>query len=340
MQNSWDEIYINHCFELAIQGIGTASPNPLVGAVVVKNEKIIGVGYHHKYGEVHAEPDALSNCTEDVEGSTLYCNLEPCCHTNKQTPPCTDLIIQRKIKRVVISNLDPNPAVAGKGVSKLRDAGIEVLVGVQQEQGLKLNEIFFKWIQTGLPFVHLKWAQTLDGKISTLSGDSKWISDELARTEVHQMRLKYDGVLIGRQTLNNDNPRLDIRHVDSKGKNPWKIIVGNRDKIDKTTLLSQNKDEKSLFVGSIEDNKEAWKNMLRGLGEKKISSLLVEGGGKTLAALLKYDLFDKITVYIAPKILGHGMSYCDDQWQNIIQAKKLEIIESKMVGKQIRVDLK
>lgn len=338
MNQVWDEIYIKRCFELAVLGTGLASPNPLVGAVVVKNEKIIGEGFHRKYGSAHAEPDALSNCTEDVSGATLYCNLEPCCHLKKQTPPCTELIIKRGLKRVVISNLDPNPEVAGKGVKALREAGIEVDIGLLQEEGEKLNQVFFHWMKTGMPFIHLKWAQTLDGKIATISGDSKWISDEHARKEVHQMRLKYDGILVGRETLNQDNPRLDIRHVDAKGKTPWKIIVGDVEKMDKSSQVMKNADGKSLFVGKVQDDSESWKNLFQNLAKEKISSVLVEGGGKTLSALLKHELFDLVTVYIAPKILGAGRSYCDQEVEKIEQSLKLKIISTQKVGDQIRVD--
>ncbi|MDH5581366.1 MAG: bifunctional diaminohydroxyphosphoribosylaminopyrimidine deaminase/5-amino-6-(5-phosphoribosylamino)uracil reductase RibD, partial [Bdellovibrionales bacterium] len=221
------QIYMEKAISLAINGRGLVSPNPLVGAVIVKDGKIIGEGFHERAGTDHAEVVAIKNAIEDVSGSTLYCNLEPCCHTDKRTPPCVDLLIEKKIKRVVLCNLDPNPKVCGKGIKLLRAAGIEVELGLLEKEGKKLNETFFKFITSGLPFVHLKMAMSLDGKIALANGKSKWITCEDSRKIVHQMRFDYDAVMIGRETLNKDNPKLTIRDVESFGKCPYRIVMGN-----------------------------------------------------------------------------------------------------------------
>lgn len=189
------EEYMKIAIELAKKGIGYTSPNPIVGCVVVKKGKIIGKGYHEKYGSFHAERNALLNIAENPEGADLYVTLEPCSHFGK-TPPCTEIIIEKKIKRVIIGASDPNPLVAGKGIEKLRNAGIEVICGVLEKECIELNEIFFKYIKTGIPFVSLKYAMTLDGKIATYTGDSKWITGESARRHVHELRKQYSAILV------------------------------------------------------------------------------------------------------------------------------------------------
>lgn len=189
------EEYMKIAIELAKKGIGYTNPNPQVGCVIVKNNKIIGKGYHEKYGLNHAERNALLNSDADFEGADLYVTLEPCSHFGK-TPPCADLIIEKKIKRVIIGAKDPNPQVAGKGIEKLRNAGIEVICGVLEEECLKLNEIFFKYIQTQMPFVSIKYAMTLDGKIACYTKDSKWVTGEIARNSVQYLRKKYSAILV------------------------------------------------------------------------------------------------------------------------------------------------
>lgn len=332
-----DEQYIKMCFELAKKGMGLVSPNPLVGAVIVQDNIIIGKGNHEFYGGPHAEPNAIDTASELVEGATLYCNLEPCCHTNKQTPPCTNKIIESKIKRVVISNLDPNPEVAGKGVKKLRAAGIAVTVGVLEEEGRELNEVFFKYIQSQKPFVHIKLAQTLDGKIATDSGDSKWISNESARTRVHEWRMKYDAILVGRNTLTKDNPTLNIRMgVESKGKCPFRVVIGSIDKMDlslklftdeysyKTIIATTENSYRNCeerYLKELESNKVKilliktvnnsldLEDLLVKLGSLKITSLLVEGGQSVITSFIDQDQYDKLSLFICPKIIGNGISY-------------------------------
>ncbi|RLA65720.1 MAG: bifunctional diaminohydroxyphosphoribosylaminopyrimidine deaminase/5-amino-6-(5-phosphoribosylamino)uracil reductase RibD [Epsilonproteobacteria bacterium] len=327
-----DQDYIQKTLQLATRGVGFVSPNPLVGAVIVKDGKIIGEGYHQKSGENHAEVNAIANATEDVAGATLYCNLEPCCHTKKRTPPCTELIIAKKLKKVVIANLDPNPLVSGKGIEKLKNAGIETTSGVLEKEGRKLNEIFFKYISTGIPFIHLKMAQTLDGKLATSTGDSKWITDEKARAQGHQLRLKYDGVLVGRKTLNKDNPYLNIRMgVDAGDKIPFRVILGNPSKMklkshvftdeypEKTIVVTGNKvwktienkrkvffKDKGIEVITVNETAKGLdlREVLMNLGFLGITSILVEGGEKIITSFINQNIYDKITVFIAPKIFG------------------------------------
>ncbi|WP_417337037.1 bifunctional diaminohydroxyphosphoribosylaminopyrimidine deaminase/5-amino-6-(5-phosphoribosylamino)uracil reductase RibD [Halobacteriovorax marinus] len=359
-----DEQYIRRCFALAKKATGMTSPNPLVGSVIVQDNIIIGEGYHQRYGEPHAEPNAINNAVEPVEGATLYCNLEPCCHTNKQTPPCVNKIIESKIKRVVISNLDPNPYVAGNGVKKLREAGIAVSVGILEEEGRELNEVFFKYITTQKPFVHIKLAQTLDGKIATDSGDSKWISSELARERVHQWRKKYDAVLIGRNTLENDDPTLNIRMgVDAEGKHPFRIILCSVDKLStefkvfndsasaKTIILTsansldncseekieffENKGVRIITVEKKEDSFDL-SDLLLKLGALKISSILVEGGQSVITAFIDQVEYDKLSLFICPKIIGNGISYYkNDKKQKMSEAIQLNISEIENFDGQI-----
>ena len=341
MDRSVHEQYIKRCFSLARKGMGTVSPNPLVGSVIVKDNIILGEGNHEFYGGPHAEPNAIANCKEDRSGATLYCNLEPCCHTNKQTPPCVNTIIKNKIKRVVISNLDPNPNVSGNGVKLLEDAGLEVIVGVLEEEGRELNEAFFKFIQTNKPFVHIKLAQTLDGKIATDTGDSKWISNDSARVIVHEWRLKHDAVLVGRNTLSKDNPTLNIRMgVDSKGKVPYRIVMGSVDKMDLSfNLFSDKWSDRTIIATTVKSYNNASdaqlehiKNngisvvftelingsmdlelLLKKLGKLKITSVLVEGGKSVITSFINQKQYDKISFFVCPKIIGNGISYYENE---------------------------
>ena len=347
MSKKIHEQYIKRCFTLAKKGMGTVSPNPLVGSVIVKDNIILGEGYHEVYGSLHAEANAIKNSSESLIGSTLYCNLEPCCHTNKQTPPCANKIIKSGISKVVISNLDPNPFVAGNGVKILQDAGIEVIVGLLEEEGREINESFFKFIQTNKPFVHIKLAQTLDGKIATDTGDSKWISNNSAREIVHQWRLKYDAVLVGRKTLTKDNPTLNIRMgIDSKGKVPYRIVMGSIEKMDLTyKLFSDEWSHRTIIVTTIESYNNASNTkveeisakkikvvftdsidgsmdlnlLLEKLGRLKITSILVEGGRSVITSFIDQKQYDKISFFVCPKIIGNGISYYENE--NLIDMK-------------------
>ena len=329
MTNTIDKKYMRLCFDLSKNGSGSVSPNPLVGAVIVKTGKIISTGYHQRCGEEHAERNAINAADQDITGATLYCNLEPCMHTDKQTPPCVPVIISNGIKRVVISNEDTNPKVNGRGIRILEEAGIEVLSNVLEEEGRELNRFYFKFIETGLPYVTVKMATSLDGKISAAEGIQTWFTGKASKVFVHRQRSIYDAVLVGANTINVDNPRLTVR--EAKGRNPIRIILdGNlssqieseifNDQESKTLVLcSANADEKrksGFKIKDIEliefetgdDNKLDLREVLKKLSVLKITSLFVEGGGQVFMQFISQRLFDEIIVLKAPVILDRGVN--------------------------------
>lgn len=324
-----EEQFMKRAIELAKQGVGWTAPNPLVGAVVVKNGRVIGEGYHRKYGELHAERNALAACTEDPAGATLYVTLEPCCHYGK-TPPCTEIIIEKKIAKVVIGSRDPNPKVAGKGARILREHGIEVVEDYMREACDALNPVFFHYITTKTPYVVLKFAMTLDGKIATRTGASKWITGEAARNHVHQLRGRYAGILAGIGTVLADDPMLNCR-IDGAHQ-PLRIILDSHLRIPMGSRLVRSAKEYPLLIvcnESTRDREEGtnriqkleeagakvWtlpeKNghpdlnvLMQRLGEEKIDSVLIEGGGTVNEAALKAHIVHRVYAYIAPKIFG------------------------------------
>ena len=324
-----EEQFMKRAIELAKQGAGWTAPNPLVGAVVVKNGRVIGEGYHRKYGELHAERNALAACTEDPAGATLYVTLEPCCHYGK-TPPCTEIIIEKKLAKVVIGSRDPNPKVAGKGARILREHGIEVVEDYMREACDALNPVFFHYITTKTPYVVLKFAMTLDGKIATRTGASKWITGEAARNHVHQLRGRYAGILAGIGTVLADDPMLNCR-IDGAHQ-PLRIILDSHLRIPMGSRLVRSAKEYPLLIvcnESIRDREEeasriqkleeagakVWilpeKNghpdlnvLMQRLGEEKIDSVLIEGGGTVNEAALKAHIVHHVYAYIAPKIFG------------------------------------
>lgn len=314
--------YMKRALDLAELGSSTVSPNPLVGAILVKNGKIIGEGFHKRKGEAHAEVLAIENATENVEGSTLFCTLEPCCHTNKSTPPCIDLILRKKIKKVVIATRDPNPMVAGKGIELLKDNKVEVVEDILKEEAIRQNEIFFKNMLNQKPFIHIKVGSTLDGRIATDSGDSKWITSEYARQEVHELRKKYDAVMIGKNTLRNDNPRLNARADEIEIKEGIKIIVGDLEERDlnlnifKSTKpiinIYNNKKLANEKIKSIKRN-SSWDETFKDLFKLDICSVLIEGGSILVSSLLKEGEYDRATFYLSPKIIGNGPSLFNDK---------------------------
>lgn len=333
---------------LARKGMGKTSPNPLVGAVVVKNDQIIGKGYHKKYGEPHAEVNALKSCGDKAKDATLYVNLEPCCHYGKKTPPCTDTIKKSGIKKVVCATLDPNPQVNGRGIRILRESGIEVDLGIVEEEAKRLNEIYLKFITTGLPFVILKIAQTLDGKIATKLGDSKWITQEDSRRFVHSLRSWVDAVLVGANTVRKDDPELTIHQA--KGENPLRIILDSSGKLSSNSkVIKENQNGKTIVATinqkireKFKEKAEIWKikkgedgrvdlvHLLRKAGENQIASLLVEGGSKVFSSFLKEKLVDKIYYFLSPKILGEGLpSFGDLGIKEISDSIKLRDCEIK-----------
>ncbi|HZY10270.1 MAG TPA: bifunctional diaminohydroxyphosphoribosylaminopyrimidine deaminase/5-amino-6-(5-phosphoribosylamino)uracil reductase RibD [Bacteroidota bacterium] len=326
-----DEIFMLECLKLAKKGAGYVSPNPMVGSVFVKDNKVIGRGYHKIFGQPHAEVNALKAVRGSLKGATLYTNLEPCNYYGK-TPPCTEAIIKSKISRVVVGMKDPNSLVSGNGIRQLRQAGITVKVGVLEDDCKKLNEVFTKYITTGLPFVTLKIAQTLDGKIADTNGNSKWITNSHSRAIVHQLRSQYGAVLVGAGTVKKDNPKLTVRDV--QGKNPIRIILDGRFTIDPSAkVLSTNSTTKTMlftteqFVKRSPEKKKlllkkgveifslpgnnggklSIAEILEILGKKGISSVLVEGGAQVFSTFLKLNLVDKFLFFVSPKLLYGGL---------------------------------
>ena len=322
------EEYMRRALELARKGEGHTSPNPMVGCVVVKDGRIISEGYHEKYGEFHAERNALTRCTEDTAGADLYVTLEPCCHQGK-TPPCTDIIIEKKIARVFVGSMDSNPLVAGKGVQILRDHGIYVEIGILDAECRKLNEVFYHYIATKTPFVVMKYAMTLDGKIACATGDSKWVTGEIARTQVHRMRGRYRGIMVGIGTVLADDPMLNCR-VEG-GVDPVRIIcdsnlhIPTESQIVKTALdietivaCSQEALESERKQEKIRRLKEAGiqiigtegahgvnlVELMKKLGGQNIDSILLEGGGTLNASALEDGIVNKVYAYIAGKLIG------------------------------------
>ncbi|AFA46869.1 bifunctional diaminohydroxyphosphoribosylaminopyrimidine deaminase/5-amino-6-(5-phosphoribosylamino)uracil reductase RibD [Acetobacterium woodii] len=317
------QFYMQRALELAIKGRGQVNPNPLVGAVIVKDDVIIGSGYHEKYGGFHAERNALAACTQSAEGATLYVTLEPCCHQGK-TPPCTEAIIENKINRVVIGAKDPNPFVSGKGIEILKKHGITVIIGVEEEICQEINNIFFHYIKNKTPYVIMKYAMTVDGKIATYSGKSQWISGESARAAVHQTRSEVAGIMVGVNTILQDDPQLTCR-VEG-GKNPRRIIcdthlrtplsskiVASARKIP-TYLATCSRDQKKIkrfeimgckiLAVSKKGDHLNLQELMKQLGAEEIDSILLEGGGTLNFSALKSGIVNKLQVYLAPKIFG------------------------------------
>lgn len=310
-----DIYFLEKTLELARNAEGHTSPNPMVGAVIVKNNKEISYGFHKKSGSPHAEIEAINNAKVNIKGATLYVSLEPCCHFGR-TPPCVDKIIESGIKRVVIASLDPNPIVHGKSVSKLRKAGIKVSVGFFSKEARRLNEVFFKNMETKRPFVVVKLAQSLDGKITDGSGESKWITGARARKFARKLRDKYDCVLAGVNTVIKDNPRLD-----GVKKIPYKVIIDPQLRIPKDAYLLKNDSQKLIIFASTKAKKKSLKNtkvffikekkgklpvkeILSTLNQHGIMSVFVEGGSRTAANFFEEKLVDKVHFFIAPIILG------------------------------------
>jgi len=307
--------------DLAQLGEGNVNPNPLVGAVLVKDGRIVGRGYHRRFGEAHAEIFALEEAAEASRGATLIVTLEPCCHRGK-TPPCTDRIIEAGVARVVLGIRDPNALVNGKGIACLREAGIEVTEGVLAEEAARQNEIFLCFAATGRPFVQLKIALSLDGRIATRSGDSKWISGEASRTETHRLRRKFASVLVGVGTVVADDPELSVRHVT--GRDPIPIVLDPSGRIPQNARLLGSGASAIVVTSSMSAAKEhaltsrgvrVWRLplqeglldlplLLHRLAEASIDSVLVEGGGETAARFVEAGLVDKVAFFIAPMLIG------------------------------------
>lgn len=324
MAESKDIRFMRKAVELAEKGIGFVNPNPLVGAVIAKNGKIIGHGFHELYGGPHAEINAL-NSTNNAGGATLYVTLEPCNHHGK-TPPCTDRIIADKISRVVIGIKDPNPLVNGKGIKQLKQAGIKVETGILKNEIHKLNEVYIKYIREKRPFCVLKTAMTMDGKISTFNGESRWISNEKSRKFVHELRHKYSAIMVGVNTIIKDNPVLTDRSDHSRKKHPVRIVVDSygrtptesnvfNTKLAPTWFAITNKTEQKFIDDATsrgceiivcpEKNKKVNLDFLsERLGEKGIDSVLIEGGSTLNFSAIEEGIVDKVYSFISPKLLG------------------------------------
>ncbi len=346
---------MSRALELAKLGKGFVNPNPLVGAVIVKNNRTIGEGYHKEYGGPHAEINAFSNAIEDVSQADMYVTLEPCSHYGK-TPPCVDEIIKRDIKKVVIAMEDPNPLVSGRGINKLKEHGIEVIVGVLEKEAQKINEVFIKYISTNLPFCILKTAMTLDGKIAAYTGDSKWITGEASRKHVHMLRHEISSIMVGIGTVVKDNPNLTTRLDHMSFRNPTRIIVDTSGRIPLNSNVLECNEEKQTVVAVTERaHKEKIKNiekkgarvivlphkknhvnlssLMKYLGEMKIDSVLIEGGGTLNYSLLKEGLVDKVIAFIAPKILGGEKATTPVAGQGIPNVKDCIMLKDMSVTK-------
>lgn len=318
------EMYMRRAIELASKGLGQVNPNPLVGAVIVKDGKIIGEGNHEMFGGPHAEVQAFNQAIEDVEGADMYVTLEPCSHYGK-TPPCALKIIDKKIKNVYISQLDPNPLVNHKGVDLLERAGIHVEYGFLEQESKKQNEIFLKYIQEKRPFVAMKFAMTLDGKIATFKGDSKWISNETSRRFVHDLRHKYMAIMVGVQTVIDDDPHLDTRREKSS-RNPIRFVIDPhlRTPLD-AYVVKTAKAQKTFIVTDVDADKDKLvkyeklgvniikkasnpnidlNELMNDIGQLGIDSLLIEGGSYLHGKALDMGIIDKVYAFIAPKIIG------------------------------------
>lgn len=347
-----DKKFMKMAIELAKKGKGKVNPNPLVGAVIVKNGEIIGQGYHSKYGGNHAEIEAINNATDDVKGATIYVTLEPCFHYGK-TPPCVDKLISSGISKVVIGHLDPNPLVSGKSIEKLKSLGIEVKVGVLEEECLKLNEVFIKYIKTKLPFVVLKSGVSLDGKIATKTGESKWITGAASRAKVNELRNELRGIMVGVNTVIIDDPTLNCNIHG--GRNPIRIILDSNlripldSKILKTaykyeTIIATTKNidlnkkalveelkAKVITIDSINNKVDLNKLMIK-LGEMKIDSILLEGGGEVNYSALEAGIIDKLMLFMAPVIIGGKES------KTFVEGKGIDLLTNSFKASNLKIE--
>lgn len=324
LSNLNDEKFMKRALDLAIKALGRTSPNPLVGCVIVKGEQVVGEGYHLKAGTPHAEVHALAAAGERAGDATAYVTLEPCSHFGR-TPPCAEALIRAGVKRVVVAMNDPNPLVSGRGIALLREAGIQVDVGLMSQEASLMNEVFIKAITTGLPFVVYKTAMTLDGKIATETGDSRWVSSEASRHYVHQLRDRYDVILAGSETVRLDDPALTCRL--SKGRDPVRLIIDGKLGITETAQVLTSSTLSPCIIATTQaaspekivrlnhlTGVEVWQydtprhvpleKLLRDLVARGWTSVLLEGGGGLAGTLLKEQCVDKIEFFIAPKLVG------------------------------------
>lgn len=347
-----EEKYMRRAIELAKKGSGHVNPNPLVGAVIVRDGEIIGEGYHECYGQLHAERNAIANAKKrgnSLEGSTIYVTLEPCCHYGK-TPPCTEAIIEEKIARVVVGSDDPNPLVSGKGFQMLREKGIEVIPHFLKEECDAMNYVFFHYIRTGTPYVAMKYAMTMDGKIACYTGDSKWVTGEESRAHVQTLRNHYKGIMAGIGTVLADDPMLNCR-IEG-GRDPIRIIADSHLRIPMDSQLVRTARQQPLIVACLPDADEekaaqlqekgvevlripgvttaditeeqkeviSLPVLMKELGARKIDGILLEGGGQLNESALQAGIVDRIYCYIAPKIFGGAQAKTPVEGQGLTRA--------------------
>lgn len=353
--SDFDERMMRRAIELAKNAAGRTSPNPLVGAVIVSHGRIVAEGWHRKAGTPHAEVHALNMAGELARGATMYVSLEPCAHYGR-TGPCAEALVAAGVSRVVVAMMDPNPQVAGRGIAILRAAGIQVTVGVLEKEARVLNEVFLKWITTGIPFVALKTAMTLDGKIATAGGQSQWITSEESRYETHRLRDIYDGILVGINTVLADNPSLTTRLKEAEGRNPVRIVADSRARLPLDAKLAA--DGAAHTIVAVTDKAPAervaalkaagveiivagsgphvdMRLLLQRLGSMGITSVLVEGGGTVNFAILQAGLADRVYAFIAPKLVGGRDALTPvegDGFRELDDAVELEDIYLKRLG--------
>jgi len=353
-----DDYYMSRAITLAARAQGRTSPNPMVGAVLVKRNRIVAEDYHRRAGTPHAEALVLSRAAANAAASTLYVSLEPCCHTDKRTPPCTKSIIRAGVRRVVIAMNDPNPKVSGKGIRELRQAGITVVSGILEDRAARLNESYVKYITTGKPFVTLKVAMTLDGKIATPAGQSKWITGEKARLAVHRLRSRVDAVLTAIGTVKADDPELTARIRG--GRNPGRVVIdpgleiplhSRLLRVPPDTILAAMKgaDEAkksaltSMGVSIIEFDGEIidLDDLARRLGEMGITSLMIEGGSSLNSRALDSGIVDKVIFFVAPMLIGGRESYPavgGKTFRRLEEAYALRDVKVRRLGPDIYVE--
>ncbi len=365
MPKTTHEFYMKKAINLAKKALGMTSPNPLVGAVVVRSNKIIGKGYHKKAGLPHGEIEAFQNTVSNghkLKGATLYVTLEPCCHTGKRTPPCVDEIIKAGINNVVVGCRDQNPKVRGKGIRTLKRYGINVVEGVLEEECRLLNEAFFKHVTTRNPFVILKLAATLDGKIATKTGDSKWIGSESQRKKAHELRRQVDAVVVGIETLLIDNPSLNVRYGRGNKKDPTPIVVDSRLRtptkskifsVHKSVMIAttrsapknrrktlENSGATIIDVAKNKNNDVDLKKLFSKLGELGKMSVLIEGGSTVAASALHAKIVDKVVLFYSPKLMGgSGLPMIGDLGITIVKNSiALENMQVRKFGEEFMVE--
>ena len=352
----FDRQYMERALALAANGRGNTSPNPMVGCVIVRDDAIIGEGFHTRAGAPHAEINAIADAGGDIAGATLYLNLEPCCHQGK-TPPCVDTLIAHKPARVVAAMADPNPLVAGQGFARLREAGIEVECGPLEAEARNLNEAFIKFITTGRPFVIAKYAMTLDGKIATRTGQSRWVTGDAARWMVHQLRDEVDAILVGSRTVALDNPSLTSRLERDEGRDPIRIVLDAEERLDPNRRIFRVISKAPTWIATASDRDYPCADdvlrlpagyggvdldaLMLELGRRNVMSLLIEGGGTVHASALETGVVDKVWCFIAPKIIGGRDAITPvegDGMDSMDEAIQLENIQIIPVGGDVLIE--